>query len=81
MDMQFGAECQKDRFKMGGEVFFDFLHWGLHCCIDGANIGTDLFHFFLGLDETILQGVEASFQVLATSMGHEDGENEKGWAG
>jgi hypothetical protein len=30
---------------------------------------------------TILQGVEAIFQVLATDMGHEDGETEKGWAG
>jgi hypothetical protein len=45
------------------------------------NIGTELFHFLLGLNETRLQGVEASFQVLATSMGHEDGGTEKGWAG
>ena len=50
-------------------------------CIDGGNIGTELFHFFLGLKETILQGVEASFQVLATGMGHEDGWTEKGQAG
>jgi hypothetical protein len=42
-------------------------------CIDGGNIGTELFHFFLGLEETRLQGVEASFQVLAMGMGHEDG--------
>jgi hypothetical protein len=34
---------------------------------------TELFHFFLGLEETRLQGVEVSFQVLATSMLHEDG--------
>jgi hypothetical protein len=45
------------------------------------NIGTELFHFLLGLNETRLQGVEASFQVLATSMGHEDGGTEKGWVG
>jgi hypothetical protein len=25
-DMQFGVECRKDRFKLGGEVLFDFLH-------------------------------------------------------
>jgi tryptophan synthase beta subunit len=42
-------------------------------CIDGGNNGTKLFHFFLGLEEIRLQGVEASFQVLATGMGHEDG--------
>jgi hypothetical protein len=40
-----------------------------------------LFHFLLGLDETRLQGVEASFQVLAKGMGHEDGGTEKGRAG
>ena len=79
--MQFGAECGKDRFKLGGEVLFDFLHWGLHGCIDGGNIGTELFHFLLCLNETILQGVEASFQVLAMSMGHEDEGTEKGRAG
>jgi hypothetical protein len=45
------------------------------------NIGTELFHFLLGLDETRLQGVEASFQVLAMGMGHEDGGTEKGRAG
>jgi hypothetical protein len=50
-------------------------------CIYGGNIGTELFHFFLGLKETRLQGVEATFQVLATGMGHEDGGTEKGWAG
>ena len=66
---------------MGGEVLFDFLHWGLHGCVDGDNIGTELFHFLLGLNETIFQGVEVRFQVLATSMGHEDGGTEKGRAG
>jgi hypothetical protein len=53
----------------------------MHGCIDGGNIGTEVFHFLLGLDETRLQGVEASFQVLAMGMGHEDGGTEKGWAG
>ena len=79
--MQFGAECQKDWFKLGGEVLFDFPHWGMHGCIYGGNIGTELLHFLLGLNETRLQGVEASFQVLAMSMGHEDGETKKGRAG
>ena len=79
--MQFGVEYWKDRFKLGGEVLFDFLHWGLHSCIDGSNIGTDLFHFLLGFDETRLQSVEASFQVLAMSMGCEDEKIEKGWTG
>jgi hypothetical protein len=45
------------------------------------NIGTELFYFLLGLDETRLQGVEASFQVLAMGMGHEDGGTEKGGRG
>ena len=49
--------------------------------IDGGNNSTDLFHLLLGLDETRLQGVEASFQVLATGMGHEDGWTEEGRAG
>jgi len=80
-DIQFGAEYRKEWFKLGGEVLFDFSHWGLHGGIDGGNIGTELFHFLLGLNETELQGVEASFQVLATSMGHEDGGTEKGWVG
>jgi hypothetical protein len=66
---------------MGSEVLFDFPHLGMHGCIDGDNIGTELFHFFLGLNETRLQGVEASFHVLATSMGHEYEETEKGQAG
>jgi hypothetical protein len=58
-----------------------FLHLGLHGSIDGDDIGTKLFHFLLGLDETRLQGVEASFQVLAMSMSHEHGGTEKGQAG
>ena len=35
----------------------------------------------LGLNETRLQGVEASFQVLATGMGHDDEEIEMGQVG
>ena len=87
--MHLGAEHRNNRFKLGSQVLFDFLHWGLHgfiygCIdgwIDGGNNSTELFHFFLGLKETRLQGVEAIFQILATGMGHEDGWTEKGLVG
>jgi hypothetical protein len=48
---------------------------------DCGNIGTELSHFLLGLCEIRLQGIEASFQVLATGMGHDDEGTEKGWVG
>ena len=79
--MHLGEERQKDRSKLDGRVLFDFLHWGLHGCIDGNNIGTKLFHFLLGLYEIRLQGIEVGFQFLATGMGHEDEGIEKGWVG
>ena len=66
---------------MGGEVLLDFSHWELHGCIDGDDIGSELFHLLLGLNETRLQGFEASFQVLAMSMGHEYGGTKKERAG
>jgi hypothetical protein len=53
----------------------------LHGCIDHDKIGTELFHFLLGLGETRLQGIEAIFQVLVTGMGHEDEGTKKGWVG
>ena len=59
----------------------DFLHWRLLGCIDGDNIGTELSHFLLGLSEIILQVIEATFQVLATGMGHEDKGPEMGRVG
>jgi hypothetical protein len=46
-----------------------------------ANIGTELSHFLLGLCEIRLQGIEASFQVLAMGMGHDDEGTEKGQVG
>ena len=49
--------------------------------IDCDNIGTDMSHFLLGLCEIRLQGIEASFQVLAMGMGHDDEGIEKGWVG
>jgi hypothetical protein len=53
----------------------------LHGCIDGGNIGTKLFHLLLGLNEIRLQGIEASFQVLATGMDHDDEGTEMGQVG
>jgi len=76
--MKLGAEWRKDRFKLGCQVLFYFLHWGLHGCIDDDNIGIELFHFLLGLDETRLKGIEVSFQVLVAGMGHEDEGTKKG---
>ena len=45
--------------------------------IDGGNMGTPLSHFLLGLCEIRVKGSEGSFQVLATSMGHDDGGTRK----
>jgi len=75
--MKLGAEWRKDRFKLGGHFLLDFLHSGLHGSIDGGNICIEVFHFLLGLSVTRLQGIEASFQVLAISIGHEDEGTEK----
>jgi hypothetical protein len=50
----------------------------MHVSIDGGNIGTELSHFLLGLCEIRLQGIKASFQVLAMGMGHDDEGTEKG---
>ena len=66
---------------MASRVLFDCLHWGLHGFIDGNNIGTEVFHFLLGLGATSLQGIEENFQFLAMGMGHEDEGTEKGWVG
>jgi hypothetical protein len=44
----------------------------MHILIDGGNIGTTLSHFLLGFYEIRVQGSEASFQVLAIGMGHDD---------
>ena len=53
----------------------------MHVLIDGGNIGTKLSHFLLGLCEIRLQGIEASFQVLAMGMGHDDEGTKKGRVG
>ena len=44
----------------------------MHLLIDGGNIGTEVSHFLLGLCEIRVQGSEASFQVLAMCIGHDD---------
>jgi hypothetical protein len=44
----------------------------MHVLIDGENIGIDLSYFLLGFYEIRVQGIEASFQLLATAMGHDD---------
>jgi hypothetical protein len=49
--------------------------------IDGDNIGSEMSHFLLGLCEIIVQGVEASFHVLAMGMGHDDEGTRKGVGG
>jgi hypothetical protein len=53
----------------------------MHVFIDGGNIGTELCHFLLGLYEIRVQGIEVSFQVLATGMGHDDEGTQKGAGG
>ena len=55
------------QIQLGGQFVFDFRHYELHGCIYGGidgcitrgNSSTELLHFLLGLEETILQGVEA----------------------
>ena len=49
--------------------------------IDGGNIGTELSLFMSSLCEIRLQGIEASFKVLATSMRHDDKGTETGQVG
>jgi hypothetical protein len=53
----------------------------MHPLIDGGNIGTELSHFLLGFCEIRVQGSEASFQVLAMGMGHDDEGTRKGVGG
>jgi hypothetical protein len=53
----------------------------MHFLIAGENIGIELSHFLLGLCEIRVQGIEPSFQVLATSMGHDDEGTRKGVGG
>jgi hypothetical protein len=67
------------------EVFFEFFDCGsdggMHVFIDGGNIGMELSHFFLGFCEIRVQGIEVSFQVLATGMIHDEEGTRKGAGG
>jgi hypothetical protein len=75
--MQLGADHHSEGFKLGSKVLFQVLCFGIdggmHVFIDGANIGTEMSHFLLGFWEISVQGIEANFQVLATSVGHDEG--------
>jgi hypothetical protein len=83
MDIHLGADRCSEGFKLGSEgckmgskVLFDGFHFGvnggIHVFIDGGKIGTELPHFLLGLCEIRGQGIEVSFQVLATCVGHDE---------
>jgi hypothetical protein len=67
----------------GMHVFIDGgkigVYGGTHVFIDGGKIDTKLPHFLLGLCEIRGQRIEASFQVFAMGVGHD--ENEKGKVG
>ena len=64
---------------------FDGFHFcvygGMHVFIYGGNIDTELPHFLLSLCESRGQGIEASFQVLATGVGHDEEGKRKGTGG
>jgi hypothetical protein len=81
-DIQLGADHVSEGCKLGSEVLFDgfhfFIYGGMHVFIDGSNIGIELPHFLLGLCESRGQGIEAGFQVLATSVGHDEEGKWKG---
>ena len=83
--MQLGIDHYSDGFKLGSKVLFEVLYFGvdggMHVFIDSGNIGTELSHFLLGFYEIRVQGIEASFQVLATGMGHDDEGKRKGVSG
>jgi hypothetical protein len=71
-----GDKLGIEGFKMGSEVLFEVLHFGvnggMHVFINDGNIVTDLSHFLLGFCEIRVQGIEASFQVLAMGVGHDE---------
>jgi hypothetical protein len=63
---------RKVLFEVLFEVIYSGIDGGMYIFIDGGNIGTELFHFLLGFYEIRVQGIEASFQVLATGVGHDE---------
>jgi hypothetical protein len=80
-----GGKLGIEGFKLGSEVLFDFLHFGvdggMHFFIDGGNINTELSHFLLGFSEIRVQGIESRFQVLAMSVGHDEEGKRQGAGG
>jgi hypothetical protein len=82
-DIQLGTDHCSERwnlgsegFKLGSKVLFDGFHFGvdggMHVFIEGGKIGTEFPYFLLGLCEIRVQGIEESFQVLATYLGHDE---------
>ena len=75
-DIQLGTYRASEGCKLGSKVLFDVFHFniygGMHVFIDGGNIGIELSHFLLGLCEIRVQVIEASFQVLAMCVGHDE---------
>ena len=74
--MHLGIDHHSEGFKLGSKVLFEVIYFGvdggMHVFIDGVNIGTELSHFLLGFCEIRVQGIEASFQVLATDLGNDE---------
>jgi hypothetical protein len=72
-------------FRLGSkglfEVFYFGISEGMHVFIDGGNIDTDLSHFLLGFYEIRVQGIEETFQFLATGVGHDEEGTQKGVGG
>jgi hypothetical protein len=72
-----GGKLGIEGFKLGSEVMFDVLHFGvdggIHVFIYGGNIGIELSHFLLGFCEIRVQGIKESFHVLAMGVGHYEG--------
>jgi hypothetical protein len=54
-NIHLGADLMNEGFKLGREVLFQGFHFcvygGMHFVIEGGNIGTELSHFLLGLNE------------------------------
>jgi hypothetical protein len=84
-DIQLGANHVSEGCNLGSEVMFDgfqfYVYGEMHVFIDGDNTGIELLHFMLGLCEIRGQGIEASFQVLATGVGHDEEGKRKGTSG
>jgi hypothetical protein len=80
-----GVDRASEGCKMGSEVLFDGFHFSvygeMHFFIDGGKIGTELPHFVFGLCEITGQEIEASFQFLATGVGHDEEGKQKGIGG